>query len=161
MTFQIDDLMGWIGEAADAFVCDDKSDEEVVASSLVAQGCHPDLANVIVDYLPSAFAEPVMEKLGASRVPTYERKLTNGRKAKYRWQDDEIWLSAQEFVKAQISNGDWPKYKDIALCSAELSMASDALNAGSDLKGGMYAVVPLSTLPPDSPFLSTPGPATD
>ena len=69
MTSQIDDPMDWIGKAADLFVGDAKLDETGIASSLASQGCHPDLANVIVDYLPSAFAEPVLERLGVFSCP--------------------------------------------------------------------------------------------
>lgn len=156
MTSQIDTPVEWIGKAADLFVCDDKLDEAGIASALVGQGCHQDLANVIVDYLPSAFAERVLEKLCVSRAPTYKRKLTDGRKVEYSWQDDRIWLAAQEFVRTQISNGGWAHYKDIVLWSAELNAVNDALNAGSEMEGGRYAVAPLSILPPESPFLPKP-----
>jgi hypothetical protein len=139
--------------AADLFGSDTELDEIGIADTLTGQGCHPDLANIIVDYLPSAFAEPALERLGVSRLSTYRRKLTDGRTVEYNWQDDRIWLAAREFVQTQISNGDWAKYQHIGLRSAELRAVSDALNAGSEMAGGTCAVAPLSILPPDSPFL--------
>lgn len=156
MAIQINEVLEWIEKAASLFVCDAKLDETGIASALVGQGCHPDLANVIVDYLPSAFAERALVKLGLSRVPTYKRKLTDGRKVECDWQDDQIWLATQEFVQIRISNGDWSKYKSIALWSAELRAASDALNAGNEIERGRYAVAPMSILPPGSPFLPKP-----
>lgn len=145
--------MEWIGKAADLFVGGGEVDEDDVVAGLVSEGCNPDLAQLVVDYLPSGFAEPALEKLGASRTPTYTRNLTNGRSVECKWQDDQLWLAVQSFVRMQISGGCWARYKSIAQYAAELDAASKSLNREISLEGAVIAVAPITRLPPGSPFL--------
>jgi len=123
-----------------------------VEDVLVGQGCDPDLAWIILEYLPAAMAEPVVERMGATRIPTYVRRLTDGTQVTCNWEDDVVYRAICIFRDSETYER-WDEFKKIAQCSADLDAINNALKAGQDVEGNLCSIAPFHELPPSSPWL--------
>ena len=128
------------------------SDSEVVAK-LARAGCERDLAILIIDYIPSAFADPMLKEHGVRRAPYYLRHLTNGEQIEITLEDDPVWRAVRRSVREYIRPNTINEYRTIVESSVEFDSISKALAAGADLAGSVVAIAPLHELDPDSPFL--------
>ncbi len=147
-----EELMKWIRTAAELWIKTGNTDEDPVEDILVEQGCDPDLAWIILEYLPAAMAEPVVKKIGAMRIPTYVRRLTDGTQVTCEWENDVVYQAISIFRDAEAYER-WDEFKKIARCSADLDAINNALKAGQEVEGSWCSIAPFHELPPDSPWL--------
>lgn len=147
-----EELMKWIRTAAELWIETGNTDEDPVEDVLVEQGCDRDLAWIILEYLPAAMAEPVVKKIGATRIPTYVRQLTDGTQVTCHWEDDVVYQAICIFRDAEAYER-WDEFKKIAQCSPDLDAINNALKAGWEVEGNQCSITPFHELPPTSPWL--------
>ena len=61
--------------AAEFWVLGGNSDDMAVEAELKRQGCDPQLADILVEFLPVSFSENAISILGLRRDPVYSRKI--------------------------------------------------------------------------------------
>ncbi len=152
MNITHDELFKWIASAAELWVSDWNTEHRAVEDHMAAQGCDPELAMIIVEYLPVAFSDHIMENLGVERLPDYRRTLTDGSHVWCRWLDDPVYIAVLHY-KHEYAASRWDDYKKIAGTCADVQSANDALTAGKEIRGGRSSIHPLGFLAPDSPWL--------
>ncbi|MCC0049198.1 MAG: hypothetical protein H6882_08640 [Rhodobiaceae bacterium] len=150
-----EELAKWVRTAAELWAQTGNTDDDPVEDEMVRQGCDRDLAWIICEYLPVAFAEHVVENMGVTRLLTYKRRLTDGTEVECKWQDDAVYLMVCRFRDLEAYDR-WDEFKKIAARSPELDAINKALMAGTEVEGFVSGVAPFHKLPSDSPWLPLP-----
>ena len=116
-------------------------DDATLCAALNKEGFSNSDAILLVAFMPMAFARPVLEEMGVSFVEEVSVPTRNGGWSQVPLADQPIYVEAlaiarEHRLKGLIEN---EVFKVLALRSAELNAASNALNAGKDIKGATFA----------------------
>ena len=117
------------------------NDREMI-SALNSAGFSARDSRVLVAFIPSAFARPVLEKLGVGHIVDSVSAPTNsGGWIEVPLNSVPIYNGALAIAHRRPAAGqvDPEYYGTLALRSAELSAASRALDAGANVKGASIA----------------------
>ena len=147
-----DELRTWIRTAAELWVSEWNTEESRIDDMLAAQGCDPELAQIIFEFLPVVFSEHILERMGVTRLPTYSRRLTDGSRIECRFEDDPVYLAIRHFMRDEAV-ARWDDYKVIAACCADFQAMNDALHQGAEVAGSVSAFAPVDALSPDCRWL--------
>ncbi|MFO1170361.1 MAG: hypothetical protein U1E49_05260 [Hyphomicrobiaceae bacterium] len=146
-------LYAYIEQCADLLA--QELDDDVVAQSLVENGCDPELADRIIAHLPSAYARRVLDELGVRENDSYSQPLTNGKWIAVPYARDPVWRAALAFAKADFQRGNQRDAQGrIAQRSAEIDSLNAALEAGSDPKEAVSATAFTGEISASSPVLT-------
>ena len=114
-----------------------------VAQLLVKDGFAVAVALLLVAFLPSAFARPVLERLGVSEfVDTASVLMANGRLLNVRLFDQPEYVAALALAREHWVSGIIPRavYETIVNRTSEIDAVSKALNEGADVDGATIAI---------------------
>lgn len=117
-------------------------DDDELARLLVAEGFEESPAYRIAAFLPSAFARPLLERLGVSTfVDRASVPKPNGGRFEVALSRQPEYVEALALAREHWRTGVLPRevYETIALGSAELDSVNAALNAGQDVAGATVA----------------------
>jgi len=135
----------WIRQARNLIGNDPEIEADQIFENLIASGCPNDLADKIVIFLPSAYADFVLAGLEIISLDSYEPVYGNGVVGRSRrMSEEEVYISASRMAKSEIENTGSPDetFMAVARRSAELDGVNNALEGGTtvdDLKGAMVA----------------------
>jgi hypothetical protein len=118
----------------------DQNDQQLVAI-LLKKGVQIETAERFVAFLPIAFGRAVLERMGAVKFSdTFVVKETG---KQYRLTDEAIFNEAQALANESFQTGVMSKdmFSAVAMRSAELRAANNALNQGTKIDGAPFSPV--------------------
>ena len=98
----------------------------------------------LINLLPMAFSRPILEELGVAKFsPTVSAVNSDGVEIIVKLSKQPEYIGALDLARAHRNCGamDHAVYKRIVDGSAEIDAASNALNAGEDLRGSFISTV--------------------
>lgn len=118
-------------------------DEFDFENSLLESGCQAALAEILDDYIPSAFGQVFLHELGIVPSGTYQRCMLNGDfSSETTYTDDGIWKLVEPIaLKMSLSQETRKVFALVASHSAESDAVVNAVNAGQkleQLKGSVF-----------------------
>jgi hypothetical protein len=119
-----------------------KLDDIGIESALKSAGFSGREAALLVALVPSAFARPVLEKLGFTHfVESVSARNVDGEWVQVPLRKVQLYQLALTIARRHYAGGalDHEHYKGLASRSAELNAASNALNSGAKLGGSTIA----------------------
>jgi hypothetical protein len=134
-------------------------DDRGIADALTNSGFTALEASLLLAFVPSAFARPVLEGLGVQHFgESVSAPKKGGGRVEVPLKEIPVYCAALALVRghpsAQILQPE--HFKSLAMRSAELDAANNALNAGADLKGGAFASALVSVSAEDLGYGSWP-----
>jgi len=120
----------------------DAPDDTALSAALVRNGFSKREADLLIAFVPLAFSRPVLEDLGVAHfAETVSAQTAKGTWIEVPLTSQPIYVAALEIAREHRRAGliRNEAFKVIALRSEQLSAASNALNAGADLKGASIA----------------------
>ena len=127
-------------------------DDAGLVAALQAAGYSARDSALLVAFVPSAFAQPVLEKLGVGEIAeSVSARDKVGEWVQVPLSKVSIYQQALAIARGQLGAGsvDPEHYRQLALRSAELNVASNALNTGADVKGATLATALISVTAED------------
>jgi hypothetical protein len=119
-----------------------KLDDTGIESALKSAGFSARDAALLIALVPSAFARPALEKLGVAHfVESVSARDVHGEWVQVPLRKVRLYQLALTIARRHYESGavDTEHYKGLALRSAELNAASNALNAGVKVEGSTVA----------------------
>ena len=135
---------GALIEAAEIIAAGVGDDEEVVVQRLLERGFEPDVAHRLLAFLPSAFARPLLERLGVTDFATdMEISTRSGKTFPVRLDDQPEYVAALALARDHFQHGILARevFEAIVYSTADVAAVSKALNAGADAEGAAVATV--------------------
>ena len=117
-------------------------DDLGIADALTSAGFSTREAGLLIAFVPSAFARPVLERLGVEHfVETVSAPKKGGGRVDVPLKNIPVFCNALELVRGHPGTKlvEPEHFKALAMRSAEVNTATNALNAGADLKGATFA----------------------
>lgn len=117
-------------------------DDQDMALALTSAGFSTREANLLLTFVPSAFARPVLEKLGVEHfVERVSAPKKGGGWVDVPLKNIPVYCAALELVRGHPSARllQPEHFRSLAMRSAEVAAADNALNSGADLKGATFA----------------------
>jgi hypothetical protein len=116
--------------------------DEAQAEKLVAAGFGESVAYRVVAFLPSAFARPVIEELGATVTGLASIPAEDGSWFDVVLEDQPEYRAALALAREHRRAAVIPRavYRAIVEATSEIDAASNALNAGEEIRGGALAL---------------------
>jgi len=121
-------------------------EEEEQVERLVAAGFDESAAHRLVAFLPSAFARPVLEEMGAAVSGRAQIPAEDGSFFEVSLEDQPEYRAALALAREHRRAGAMPNdvYVAIVEATSEIDAASNALNGGDQISGGVFALAPVS-----------------
>jgi hypothetical protein len=103
-----------------------------IVRDLIAQGCAPEHAERLVDFVPIAFGRAVLEHLGV-RPSADAVAVVRGEERPFRLTEDPVFADAADLARGAYADGTMAPevFQSCALRSAELNAVNQALTAGA------------------------------
>jgi hypothetical protein len=116
-------------------------DGKATIAELQAAGFDEAQAHRFLELLPMAFSRPVLEHFGVKIGKTVGASPLDGEMVHFRLDRQPEYVAGVALARRHRASGCMPQwvYERITGSSAEVDAISQALNAGSDVKGGALA----------------------
>jgi hypothetical protein len=117
-------------------------DDQGIEDALTSADYSAQEARLLITFVPSAFARPVLERLGVEHfVETVSAPKKGGGWVDVPLKNIPVFCNALALVRGHPSTKllEPEHFRSLAMRSAEVDMANNALNAGADLKGATSA----------------------
>jgi len=117
-------------------------DDLGLVDALLVEGFTAEEANQLVLFVPSAFARPVLEKLGVEEfAETVSVPKKDGGAIEVALSAVGVYTGALALIRGEVSTHAVPAeyFQSLAMRSAEIDAANRALNAGDSLTGARWA----------------------
>jgi hypothetical protein len=117
-----------------------RSGEVDEVGALVSEGFALDVAHRLAAFVPSAFARPPLERLGIRFSDEMSVKSPDGRDMHIVLAKQPEFVASLALAREHYSSGILPAdtFETIVDSSAEVDVASKALNEGADIEGRNY-----------------------
>jgi len=99
-------------------------------------------AHRLLAFVPSAFARPILERLGLTEFSDAAVVLCeNGEEITFSLRDQPEFVLALSAARDHFERGTLPReaFEKLAMSSSEIDMVNRALNEGVDVRGGAVA----------------------
>jgi hypothetical protein len=135
---------GALIEAAEIIAAGVGDDEEVVVQRLVQRGFEVGIAHRLLAFVPSAFARPLLERLGVTDFAAeMEVSTRSGETFPVRLRDQPEYVASLALARDHFRHGILARevFEAIVYSTAEVDAVSKALNAGGKVEGGAVATI--------------------